>query len=62
MWMARVQTLVRRPRFSMVVVLRQTNCMEERVMPRAKRPKRPPLESISDILRSRGSDQPTRLV
>ena len=40
---ASVQTLVRRLRFSMVVVLRKTNCMEDIVMPIVKRPKRPPL-------------------
>lgn len=48
--MASVQTLVRRLRFSMVVVLRKTDCMDERVMPSVKRPKKPPLEGISYAL------------
>lgn len=41
--MARVQTLVLRDRFSIVVVLRKANWREERVMPRVKRAKRPAL-------------------
>lgn len=40
---ASVHTLVRRLRFSMVVVLTKINCIEDIVMPIVKRPKRPPL-------------------
>ena len=47
---ARLQTLLCRLRFSIVVVFRRTNCIDERVIPREKRPNKAPLETINEHL------------
>lgn len=45
---ARLQTLLCRLRFSIVVVFRRTNCMDERVIPRENRPNNAPLKTINE--------------